>query len=81
MLSRVSLSQAHLETEQMTDLYYAGIALTVVNLVNFLLSNARNSYADTSSMLSRLFKISGPKMLALAMPYLVPPGGAQALEL
>jgi hypothetical protein len=50
------LSQAPLEDEQMTCLYYASIACTVVNLVYYLFSYARYSYADDSSIFFPLFQ-------------------------
>ena len=56
--SASTLSQTPLEDEQMTCLYYASIAYTVVNLVNYLFPYASYSYADASSMFCPPFEES-----------------------
>jgi hypothetical protein len=58
------VSQAPLEDEQMTCLYYASIAYTLVNPVNCLFSYARYSCADKRSMLHLLLQDSSCKRCA-----------------
>ena len=68
--SATRVSQAPLEDKQMTSLYYASIAYTLVNPDHCLSSYARYSYADQYSMLAHYFKTLPQKMCLLATPCL-----------
>jgi hypothetical protein len=65
----------------MTCLHYARIAYTVVDLVNYLSSYARYSYANVSSLFRPLSRIPLPKKYISVTPYLLPPRVVQAQEL